>query len=242
MKIPTRIHPSPLTEAAVDVRYQPAIPNAAVFGYVYSLIKDRYGPPSPLPILQLPEEIREKDGNLAFQPHYRMEKPPFSLQLGPRIFNIAVLDQGYPGWEKFKEEICRIFDELSRNRVIERVNRVGMRYINFFEVNVFQISNFSISVGTEPLIDEKAYLRVQFSGSGFITAVQVTNDGTLLRSGQSRQGSVIDVDTFCLQPDLREEPFKKFSDLIESAHTVLKQRFFSGLKEDFVATLNPQYS
>lgn len=241
MTIPIKIDPSPLAEAVVDVRFMPSIPPAAVFGYAYDLLKDRYGNVAALPILQVPEEIREKDSNLIFQPHYRMDSMPFVLQLGPRIFNLAALDKDYPGWSIFRDEICRIFDALSDKGVIGTVTRVGMRYINFFEGNVFQISNFSVTLGSTSLLDQKTLLRVQFSDNGLVTAVQVTNDGNLRTGKESKHGSIVDLDTFCVRPTLSEKPSESFRNLIETAHQTLKMRFFSGLKEEFVASLSPQY-
>ncbi len=119
VKLPTNIEPTPLVEAVVDVRFLPLIPPAAVFGFVYGLIKDQYGQVSPLPVLQLPEEIREQDPNFIFQPLYRMQNGPFLLQLGPRIFNVVALDKGYPGWSVFREEISRLFDLLNQKGVID---------------------------------------------------------------------------------------------------------------------------
>ncbi len=146
MKLPTNIDPAPLIEAVMDVRFEPLIPPAAVFGFVYGLISDRYGEPSALPILQLPEEMRDRDPNLQFQPLYRMENKPFLLQLGPRILNVAAVDKGYPGWSLFREEVLRLFDILAQKGVIGSITRVGMRYINYFSSNVFEISNFSVNL------------------------------------------------------------------------------------------------
>ncbi len=241
MKIPIKIDPSPLAEAVVDVRFIPSIPTAAVFGYVYGLIKHRYRDPIGLPILQIPEDIRAKDSSFIFQPHYRMESASFVLQLGPRIFNLAALDRNYPGWCFFRDEICLLFDTLSKNGVIDKVTRVGMRYINFFERNVFQVSNFSVTLGNTSLVDEKTFLRVQFLDNGLVTAVQVTNEGSLHTGKETKQGSIVDLDTFCLKPALAEKPSESFRNLLETAHRILKKRFFSGLKEEFVASLNPQY-
>jgi uncharacterized protein (TIGR04255 family) len=241
VKLPTNIDPSPLVEAVVDVRFEPSIPPAAVFGYVYDLIKDRYGNISALPVLQIPEEIREKDPNLFFQPHYRMASTSFVLQLGPRIFNLAALDKGYPGWSLFREEIQLIFDTLSNKGVIGKVIRVGMRYINFFEDNVFHVSNFSVALRHKSIVNEKTLLRVQFSDNALVTAVQITNDGNLQTAKGLQQGSVLDLDTFCLNPALTEKASEGFGNLIETTHQILKKRFFTGLKKEFVASLNPQY-
>lgn len=241
MKIPSKIEPSPLVEAVVDVRFMPDIPPAAVFGYVHGLLKGRYGDISGLPILQVPEEIREKDPNLIFQPYYRMVNKPFVLQLGPRVFNLAALDPAYPGWNSFRNEICGIFGALSENGVIGDIARVGIRYINFFEFNVFEVTNFFVALGDTSLSNHKTLLRVQFSDDGFETTVQVTNDGNLRIGKQPKRGSVVDLDTYYLRPPLVEKRDQGFLDLIEIAHRILKQRFFSGLKKEFVASLNPQY-
>lgn len=241
MKTPKKIEPSPLVEAVADVRFNPSIPPAAVFGYVYGRLREDYGSPHPLPILQVPEEIREKDANLTFQPHYRLESKPFVLQMGPRIFNVAALEPEYPGWGDFRKEILRLFTIFCDVGVIGETTRIGMRYINFFERNVFEISRFCVTLGDSPLSDEKTVLRVQFFDDNWVTAIQVTNDGSIQTGGDFKRGSVIDLDTFCSNPDLTENPPEVFPELIENGHELLKRKFFESLKEDFVASLNPEY-
>jgi len=241
VRLPISINPTPLVEAVVDVRFSPLIPPAAVFGFVYGLIKDQYGKISPLPILQLPEQLREQDPNLLFQPHYRMENKPFLLQLGPRIFNLAALDQGYPGWQTFRDEILRLFDIFARNSVIDSVTRIGMRYINYFSFNVFDVSNFSINLEQAPLMNKKTLLRVEFTDGNLVTALLITNGGQVRIGKEAKQGSIIDLDTFCLKPNLQGNKSEEFRLLIEGAHQTLKQRFFSGLKEAYVSSLDHRY-
>jgi len=93
--------------------------------------------------------------------------------LGPRIFNLAVLDQDYPGWDGFRDETMRIFTILSENKVIQSITRVGMRYINFFPFNVFDVANFSISIEDVSLLNEKTLLREALAkvfSCGFVKA------------------------------------------------------------------------
>ncbi|MEW6349013.1 MAG: TIGR04255 family protein [Thermodesulfobacteriota bacterium] len=189
----------------------------------------------------MPENIRTREPSFFFQPHYRMKSASFLLQLGPRIFNLATVDRAYPGWSLFRDEICLIFDILSGGGVIDKVTRVGMRYINFFQSNVFQVSNFSVLLGNTSLTDGKTFLRVQFSDDGLVTTVQVTNEGHLVTEEGTKPGSIIDLDTFCLEPAFAEKASESFPNLIEAAHRTLKKRFFAGLAEGFVASLSPQY-
>jgi uncharacterized protein (TIGR04255 family) len=241
MNTPTRIEPSPLVEAVADVRFTSLLPPAVIFGYMYDVLKDQYTKLSDLPILQLPEEIRKMDPNFISQPHYRLEGERFVLQLGPQILNIAVLDGNYPGWTDFKSEINRIFVAFSQKKIINKITRIGLRYINFFDLNIFNVSTFSVSFQERPLLNEKAFLRVQFSDSEFITNVQVTNDASIQRQNGHKQGSIIDIDTYCPTPEINKTEPETFDRFVEAAHQILKTKFFGGLKEEYVASFNPQY-
>ncbi len=241
VKLPTNINPAPLVEAVVEVRFLPSIPPAAIFGKVYDMIQKDYGDISSLPILQLTEEVLELDPNLSCQPHYRAGNTRFLLQFGPRIFNVAVLDKNYPGWSLFRDEILRLFDIFIESGVIDSVIRVGIRYINYFSFNVFEVSNFSICLEEKSLINEKTLLRVEFSNDHLITSLQVSNGVQINIGTEIKQGSIIDLDTFCGKPNLAGNKSQDFRNLIEDAHQALKRRFFSSLRETYVTSLNPQY-
>ena len=72
--LPIRIEACPLIDALIEFRFEAAITKSAVFGIIYNLIKEEYrGNVINLPILQIPEQIREVDPNLKFKPLYRIE-------------------------------------------------------------------------------------------------------------------------------------------------------------------------
>ena len=66
--LPIRIEACPLIDALIEFRFEAAITKSAVFGIIYNLIKEEYrGNVINLPILQIPEQIREVDPNLKFK-------------------------------------------------------------------------------------------------------------------------------------------------------------------------------
>jgi uncharacterized protein (TIGR04255 family) len=241
VKLPTKIEPTPLVEAVVDVRFLPRIPPAAVFGFVYGLIQESYGEFSSLPILQLPEQMRDHDPNLHFQPLYRMQNGPFVLQMGPRILNVAAIDSGYPGWSLFSAEVLRLFDILAHHGVIDSVTRVGMRYINYFAFNIFEFSNFSVTLMGTALTKEKVLLRVEFPDDNLVTVLQITNGGRVHGVAEAREGSIIDLDTYAVKPNFAGNMTEDFRSLIHAEHSIIKKRFFSGLKDEYLNSLNPHY-
>ena len=85
-----------------------------------------------LPILQIPEDIRAKDPAFIYSPHYELQKDNFVIKLGPNVINFSITDE-YPGWDIFIEKICKIINKIEKNNFINKYNRLGVRYINFFD-------------------------------------------------------------------------------------------------------------
>ncbi len=60
-------------------------------------------------------------------------------------------------------------------------------------------------------------------------------------AAEAKEGSIIDLDTYSEKPNLAGNKSEDFRNLIEAAHQTLKSKFFSGLKDEYVNSLNPQY-
>ena len=70
MAAPKKITPCPIIESVVEIRFDSAIPAEAIFGVVYNAFNDIFpNKPINLPILQIPEQIRNSDPNLQYKPH-----------------------------------------------------------------------------------------------------------------------------------------------------------------------------
>lgn len=101
--LPIRIEACPLIDALIEFRFEAAITKSAVFGIIYNLIKEEYrGNVINLPILQIPEQIREVDPNLKFKPLYRIENERFVIQIGYDVLSISS-KMPYIGWSDFSK-------------------------------------------------------------------------------------------------------------------------------------------
>jgi len=119
-KVPAKISPSPILEAVIGLQFQPIPPPDAVFGLVYNQLPDQYRNVEKLPILQIPDEIRQNDPSLAFQAHYRMRHDASILQVGPRMWSFAT--QNYLGWTAFSTEIFSILSQLITIPLFQQVS------------------------------------------------------------------------------------------------------------------------
>ena len=113
MKLPKRIENSPIVDALIEIRFETNIFKSAVFGLIYQEIMTDYpGQVTQLPILQLPEQIREQDPNLQFKPEYRIENEKFIIQIGRDVLCISSKIP-YIGWDAFSNHAVYIISKLT---------------------------------------------------------------------------------------------------------------------------------
>jgi uncharacterized protein (TIGR04255 family) len=232
---PIRID-APIEEATFELRFRPAIYPGAVFGLIYRALQDTHaGEVTRLPIMQLPDEIREKDELLIYRPHYRIRNERFTVQVGPRVLLISCADP-YPGWDHFSEEIYADLAAVLQQEVIDEVERLGLRYVNRFTKNVSDQLTITVVTDSEAIQTGNYSLGLSVEKDEFTNYVFIDNEAPA--EGTPRM-TLIDIDTYLTRRfDVRNWDYR---DTIERMHTTEKQVFFGLLKDEFVQTLNPQY-
>jgi uncharacterized protein (TIGR04255 family) len=238
IRIPTKISPCPIVEAIVEIRFETDMLADAIFGIIYPRFKDQYPTIDKLPILQIPEEIRSNDPNLMYQPHYRLKNKNFIFQIGPKVISI-ISPKEYSGWKIFCERIKETFSIIENLNIIRNIRRFGIRYINFFEFDIFRNINLQIILNEAPVESSKKILRAEIPCNNFTNALQITNHAIVSIDGISKSGSIIDIDTFLEKNDTNF--FKKAGELLEEGHFEEKTLLFTLLKPEFLKTLNPEY-
>jgi uncharacterized protein (TIGR04255 family) len=239
VKIPIKIDPCPIIDANIGISFEPNIVYDAVFGIVFNAIKARYPNVNQLPILQIPSEVRHKDPNLISQPHYKVTNDTYSVLIGPTGLTLGSSIK-YVGWETFLKEIVYLFDEIGKLDVIKKVQRLGLRYINVFDFDIFDKIVLKVQMGDRPLISKNAFVRAEIQSDNYVSTLQIANQASGNIQNKSFAGSIIDIDTYTVQS--LDNFFSTYSDLIIHGHDEEKKLFFSLLKPDFLQTLNPQYA
>ena len=238
--LPSRIEKCPLIDALIEFRFEAAIAKSAVFGVIYNLIRNDYrGNVINLPILQIPEQIREVDPNLKFKPLYRIEGDKFIIQIGYDVLSISS-KMPYVGWPEFSQHSLSLINKIIQEGIIKRVSRLGHRYINFFRGDITNSLTMSFSM-TEKYVSENLLIRTDVRDGNFMNTLQFANNANYRPNPNTSEivGSLIDIDTS-----------REYSDnfLIENreqeinmAHKCEKKLFFSLLKPDFLNSLKPVF-
>ncbi|MCK9450848.1 MAG: TIGR04255 family protein [Bacteroidales bacterium] len=234
MTLPKAINPCPILDASVEVRFTTKLHPSAVFGMIYNVLQTTFPKVENLPILQLPEAVRATDPNFKFKPLYRISNPNFVAQIGPDVLAISSFPN-YVGWDMFSKQIFSILDRIEKVGIIGTVLRIGIRYINFFDNDIFKNIDLKISIGKNNIAYENTIIRTEIEQGDYKSSLQVANNA----NQNNKLGSIIDIDTYT-ESNLTNF-FKDKDDLISGAHAKEKELFFSLLKGEFLKTLNPTY-
>ncbi|MCK4797503.1 MAG: TIGR04255 family protein [Spirochaetes bacterium] len=241
-KLPKKILKCPIAESILEIRYNSEIPTDAIFGIIYAAIKNKFKDSKPitLPILQLPESVRKKDPNFIYQAHHRLVNNNLSVSIGPKVvtFNNS---SPYIGWKKWSDYIINVLNDIKQTNVINIVERIGLRYINFFDINILEKANLKIDINNDILKDESTSLRTEIIDSNFIKILHIGNSVNISVNNIAKNGSIIDIDCITNLNDNENKFFNNYKDIFEEAHKKEKELFYSLLKESFIQELEPIY-
>ncbi|MBU0634461.1 MAG: TIGR04255 family protein [Candidatus Omnitrophica bacterium] len=239
-KLPKKIKNCPIVEAIVELRFESLLPRDAVFGVIYDKFKtDFSSEPKSLPILQIPETMRSQDPNLIFKPHYQLIDERFIFQIGPKVVSFSIKDD-YVGWSAFSSRIKIYFDKIKELKIVNKSQRLGLRYINFFNnINIFDKIKLEMVLDKKPLASKNLYIKTTIESNGFLNTLQVSNDAMLQRSNIPTKGSIIDIDTYCEKDG--KEIIENIDDLLEKGHIEEKFLFYDLPTPEFLKELDPIY-
>jgi uncharacterized protein (TIGR04255 family) len=168
-----------------------------------------------------------------------MSEDGYSVQIGTDVIVIGA-PMPYPGWSDFFEKIKLIIENIYKTEVIEKVTRLGVRFINFFDFDVFKKINLEIQINDSLHNNHNTQLRTEIKKGDFLHTLNIANNATqIIQNGTERIGSIIDIDTF---KDYRLDNFKTIYEIeIQNAHNFEKEIFFNLLNSDYLKSLDPKY-
>jgi uncharacterized protein (TIGR04255 family) len=234
MSLPINISPCPILDALVEVRFSSKINANAVFGLIYNVLQKDFEKVESLPILQLPDVVRTSDPNFRYKPHYRILNSDFVIQIGPDVLSISSFPK-YVGWNLFSETIFNVLLMIEKIGIINKIERIGIRYVNFFENNIFDKINLDVCIGSAKILYKNTVVRTEIEQGEYGSTLQIANNAI----NNGILGSIIDIDTFTISN--LQTFFDRKTEIINNGHTKEKELFYSLLKPDFLNTLNPKY-
>ena len=239
MRLPKRVEICPITDAVVELRFDTDVPPGALLGLVFRDLQKDYPTVENLPILQLPEGMRN-GAEFQFQAHHKLTGKYAVVQLGPKRLSISSVIP-YVNWPQYSKCIFSVIRIVQQAAFIKSVTRLGLRYINMFNTDVFDQVNIKLMMSDKLVKGQNARLRTSVKDrDGFSSTIQVFNDVTLTTTeGVTTIGSGIDIDT--AKEYSGTDFLAHFKQEIELAHSIEKDHFFRLVEGRLLDSLKPTY-
>jgi uncharacterized protein (TIGR04255 family) len=155
------------------------------------------------------------------------------------VVSLVTEPNAYPGWTAVERELQWLLEKVQQAGFIQEAGRLAVRYIDFFQEDIFGKLALGVTIGPQPLRGNELRVTTALRQGPFTARLLVTNTAILGTGNDAKRGSVLDLDVWLgpLDFDLFADGMAKFA----KAHLLVKQCFFGLATPDFMASLHPTY-
>lgn len=246
MNLPIATDPCAIVKCNFEIRFDSKMPQGAIFGTIFNIVKDKYTDCIQTPLTQLPMELRCNRPELAYGPEYILSSSNSTIKMliGPKIIGFEY-ERPYVSWEIFYQAIDEQLNVIYHNSDLDlKIKRFGLRYIDFFahENILTDIFKSNISLSTEDVRNKKIELKIIDNSDGlFNSQTMIINSAELKYKGKNENsGSIYDFDLELKDPNL----ISSYDDILkylQIAHNYQKAKYFSLIQEEYLKKLHPTY-
>lgn len=224
---------NPIVETSVDIRCNYKLPSEALVGIIYSLLNESKSfqnlKVQGLPILKIPEQIRNSDINLKNSPTHKITTDSGIIAIGPRILSIGILPP-YNSWKEFNNFVTTIIKEIEEADIIKGLENISIRYLNFFNYNIFEKIKLNFSIDNDRIENPSTIFRTEIEKEGnIVNVIQITGnvhiENSLLKIDDD--GSLIDIRVISKSVNLQD-----LEQTLELIHKEVKDLFFKIISDD----------
>jgi uncharacterized protein (TIGR04255 family) len=236
MPLPRKISPNPLITTSVEVRFSNEIDAVENFPAIYRELPE-------LPKFKegdVPKVLRKEDPQFRNAPAFTLFNDDYSISFSDNAILFENVSD-YKLWDSYFPFIMSNIYKFQKLGLIQKVERVGVRYISVFEHKGALQDVLTIQEQlTYPKASQTKLANIKYSvelQDGVVINLQVGSNSKITRGDHSFTGIVVDVDSFI--PISGDDYDLK--GIINRLHNEEKEFFFSILNPEFLKKLNPEY-
>ena len=244
MQIPVKINPDRIRDSIVQVFFKADIPFEPLIGFCYMALEKsgwKYTNRQPLaePQRGMTIEFAPASQHFFVKDHVR-------LQLFPnQSFAFNCIGK-YIGWKEYGACIQSVMKDLISTGHFNLFTRIGIRYISeFANVDILEKIQFKTvlpSIGGE--IKNSTH-RFVFEENGVAKNIQIASKipvNAVLEQTKELVNFVSLLDVDIVRKELNIKEYDELWREVDDLHTTEKITFFGMLTEDFLQSLNPEYT
>ncbi|MBK6517537.1 MAG: TIGR04255 family protein [Polyangiaceae bacterium] len=238
---PEALSRSPLMEALFELRFTSTTKGAGdvLPGLLFRSLRESFGDVQPLPVAQVPRDVREANAGLRYQPTYRLSGTGGTIQVGDHVFSVVAPDS-YPGWKAFSVEIARSLDALRDAGLDIDLERYSLKYTNLLDAppsSQLALLEASFTLMGAAIPETGTVIRTELQRDDEVTILQIRPGVTVTGpSGQTRSGLMLEIDAIVNRPS---GFWERRQELLAATHKRAKELFFQLLTDEAIQRLGP---
>ena len=226
-----KMTPDSLISTIVEIRFMSKIPQEAIFGLVFQSLQSEYPQNTTTELVQLPRKIRDEDSVLRYKALYGLNNDSVTVNIGPKVL-VFNCHNGYLGWKLYYDKICSTLKKIENLNLIDTVERIGLRYVNFFEGDIYPNLEATIDIMGSNYKRDSLSITWKYTAKEYISNLRIDNSATLNRDNNQKSGSVLDIDSFFEKPF--QYDYDRLIKVINDLHNEEKKLFGDILKKEFL--------
>jgi uncharacterized protein (TIGR04255 family) len=244
--LPISLEHDTIEECVVEARLSDSHPSAPDLlpGMVFSRIPDLFKRAAPLPLGQVPRQLRDQNPQLFFAPTQALEGDKVRMLFGPHVVAVSFA-KPYAGWKVVQPCVLRCLNMVFDTKLAGRPQRFSIKYINLLQHgrDQFDLSQtkMRLQLGAFDLAEEGTFVRTEIKRNGCTSVVEIASGAKIVQPPSTDQatGVLLTVDTSIKAPesDFRSE----LEQLLNTLHTTEKEIFFGLLSAETLQKLGPRY-
>lgn len=215
------------------------MPGDAIIGVIYNEFREEFTLLG-LPVNQIPVEVRKVDPGLRYKPTHRFldtKSKSLIIDVGTDVIKLTYILK-YEGWNIFKLFIENSLRKILNLNIIDEINYLSLRYLDFFQNNIFNNIILKTTFNGKLIGSTPTVIRTEIHEEDIAYVLQITNNTHVENQIFKADGSIIDITSVWRSGMINKNDI---IDLIERLHGGHKRTFFSLFSPEFLETLNPQY-
>lgn len=242
------IEAPPIVDAICEIRFNSIVDANLIPGLLYVEL-DKQNLQLKISNIEsahlIPSSLRETDPVFKNILLYELDYNSARVRFGPSSLLISASDP-YPGWQIFSKDISKLIAMFAEAKIINDIERVGIRFINFLELasicsslNIGTTNEFRTEASPEneiQLLEEAASLAVTYRSGENYARLSIQEPVKYIDStSEEKEGIIIDIDAFQGESILDAE---NLEDAVEELHELAKSIFFASVKPDALGKIH----
>jgi uncharacterized protein (TIGR04255 family) len=244
--LPDALARDTIVECVFEMRFSAGHPSVSDIlpGLLFGQLTPLFTTLTPLPLGQVPKQLRDQNPQLQHSPTHTLEGPNLRMMFGPHVAGVS-FPKPYAGWKKVQPLILKCMTAVFGTNLTGKPERFALKYVNLLQQgrDEFDLSQTTLrlALGQFGIKSSGTYVRAEIERNGCTCVVDIASGGKIPATLGRPEASGVLVNVDVILPSVSDDPLPGLAEDLELLHSTEKEIFFGLLAKPTLEKLGPTY-